>query len=411
LQTALYSYRPARGDELALKRGDAIHVLGPAPDPGWLIAQKDGKTGLIPANYVGKSKHRSPRSGGRSQKKSEKGSGIKPVVLDLNSDKDFGVEPLVLDLGATAANNKKNDLGLVTTTDKTGLEGVRYQGVESGRRAGLDEALAEPENVQGFTAEKAGSGEEERQSKLEATNSRGRAEARESQVAKSMIKVQEGEEEEEKKLVFGFVQNQRHDLPRGGASHAAVQNTEERKPPIEQEEKVRAEGDGAGMRSAEELKNAGWGREMTLEDEMSMLGRRQNEEKSAIEEEEDAPLAPGQPILPVLSPATSQGATSLGDRSRDLVSISPGTNSYASSGASPPYVGVWSDWGDPTATPTALKKSPQAPQAIGVSITKSPPPELSFKVHTRAPLSDATTRHRTAHSLHNPRPPLDQRLN
>jgi hypothetical protein len=408
MQTALYSYRPARGDELALKRGDAIHVLGPAPDPGWLIAQKDGKTGLIPANYVGKPKHRSPRSGGRSQKKSEKGSDIKPALLDLQSDKDPGVKPVVLDLGTTAANNNKNDCGVVTTTNQASLEDVGYQGDESGGRASFDKARVEPKNVQGTTVEKAGSEDLLAfMSKLEVTNSRGRAEGRERQDAKSKLEV---EKEKGEKMVLGLVQNQRHDFPWEGASHAALQNSEEGKSPIEQEEEeVRSERDGAKRCSSEEGKNAGLGREMTLEDEMSMLGRRQNEEKSALEEQEEAALAPGQSILPVLSPATSQGVTSQGDRSRDLVSVSPGTNSYVSSGASPPYVGVWSDWGDPTATPTALKLSPPAPQAIGVSTTKSPPPELSFKVYIFASRFDARTRQQTAHLLRDARLSLDQR--
>ncbi|XP_063737955.1 proline-serine-threonine phosphatase-interacting protein 1-like isoform X2 [Eleginops maclovinus] len=50
----LYEYVAREEDELSVNRGDLIRVLEQGQD-GWWTAEKNGQTGLVPGNYLGKS--------------------------------------------------------------------------------------------------------------------------------------------------------------------------------------------------------------------------------------------------------------------------------------------------------------------------------------------------------------------
>ena len=46
-----FGYESQDQDELTLKLGDIVHVLG-KEEPGWWIGQLGGKTGVFPSNFV-----------------------------------------------------------------------------------------------------------------------------------------------------------------------------------------------------------------------------------------------------------------------------------------------------------------------------------------------------------------------
>ena len=48
----LYNYNPVSADELSLKVGDKLDVLSVDDDPWWYCKNSDGRTGMVPSNYV-----------------------------------------------------------------------------------------------------------------------------------------------------------------------------------------------------------------------------------------------------------------------------------------------------------------------------------------------------------------------
>lgn len=51
LRRALHTYTAAGSDELSLKEGDIITVVGPGADPGWLVGEIAGRHGLFPESF------------------------------------------------------------------------------------------------------------------------------------------------------------------------------------------------------------------------------------------------------------------------------------------------------------------------------------------------------------------------
>ena len=50
---ALFSYTAAYEDELSFNQGDVLLVTGlTSIEEGWFQAEKDGKTGIVPGNYL-----------------------------------------------------------------------------------------------------------------------------------------------------------------------------------------------------------------------------------------------------------------------------------------------------------------------------------------------------------------------
>lgn len=52
--SSLFIFIDQEEDELSVSRGELIRVLEQGED-GWWTAEKNGKTGLVPGNYLGKS--------------------------------------------------------------------------------------------------------------------------------------------------------------------------------------------------------------------------------------------------------------------------------------------------------------------------------------------------------------------
>jgi len=50
---ALFDYQAANVDELSIKAGDPLVIVGAAADPGWLVVRNwEGKTGIAPGTHI-----------------------------------------------------------------------------------------------------------------------------------------------------------------------------------------------------------------------------------------------------------------------------------------------------------------------------------------------------------------------
>jgi hypothetical protein len=70
-----YDYDPENDDELCLKEGNMVKVLG-QEEEGWLRGELNGKTGVFPSNFVEFVKDSSPAAAPEPEAPKEPGRGV-----------------------------------------------------------------------------------------------------------------------------------------------------------------------------------------------------------------------------------------------------------------------------------------------------------------------------------------------
>ncbi|KAJ7340187.1 hypothetical protein OS493_002917 [Desmophyllum pertusum] len=60
--SAKHDFVSTAEDELAFKKGSILKVIKTDDDKNWFTAEQEGRTGLIPANYIELKPHRSVHS-------------------------------------------------------------------------------------------------------------------------------------------------------------------------------------------------------------------------------------------------------------------------------------------------------------------------------------------------------------